>query len=302
MSDRERELEARLSELEEENRALRQSGEIVRLGRDLREAAKLMGRQEARYLVDMYYQVQHFRIQASNQLRASSEEPEPVYLLDWLGEQFMRLEGQIKGALGKYVDGHEFGAWTRSICGIGPVIAAGLIAHIDIEKAPTPGHIWSFAGLLGENNWEKGQKRPYNAELKTLCAFKLGESFVKVQVRELDVYGKVFKERKIREQERNERGEFRGEAEAKLAKYKIGKSTDAYKWYSEGKLPPAHIHARARRVAVKLFLAHLQQVWWFIKFDEPPPKPFAIEHLGHADLIMPPNLHLVPGFRFRKSA
>jgi len=137
--------------------------------------------------------------------------------------------------------------------------------------------------------------------LKTLCAFKLGESFVKVQNRESDVYGKVFAERKAGEIEANERGDFKEVAEAKLKKFKIGKGTDAYKHYSEGRLPPAHIHARARRVAVKLFLAHLQQVWWFIRFEEPPPKPFAIEHLGHGHLIDPPNLHLVPGFRFRKS-
>ena len=37
--------------------------------------------------------------------------------------------------------------------GIGPVIAAGLLANIDIKQAPTVGHIWRFAGLDPTNKW-----------------------------------------------------------------------------------------------------------------------------------------------------
>jgi hypothetical protein len=53
----------------------------------------------------------------------------------------------------------------------------------------------------------KGQKRPHNAKLKVLC-WKIGDSFVKQQSRENDVYGKVYGERKRLELERNDAGLF----------------------------------------------------------------------------------------------
>src|SRR6516164_4562085 len=42
---------------------------IARLKKDLREAAKGLTTEEARYLVDLYYQLQGFRIAAGNQTR-----------------------------------------------------------------------------------------------------------------------------------------------------------------------------------------------------------------------------------------
>ena len=53
--------------------------------------------------------------------------------------------------------------WARSIYGIWPVLAAGLLAHIDIEQAPTVGHIWSFAGLDPTKKWQPKTTRPWNA-------------------------------------------------------------------------------------------------------------------------------------------
>jgi len=175
-----------------------------------------------------------------------------------------------------------------SIVGIGPVLAAGLLAHIDIEKAPTAGHIWSFAGLNPNTTWGKGEKRPWNAKLKVLC-WKIGQSFVKVSNRENDVYGHIYKERKELEMGRNEAGEYAEQAKNKLATTKIGKDTEAYKWYSEGKLPLGHIQQRAERYATKIFLSHLHEVMYINHFGEKPPKPFAIEILGHAHKIYVPN-------------
>jgi hypothetical protein len=58
-------------------------------------------------------------------------------------------------------------------------------------------------------------------------------------------------------------------------------------------LPPARIHRRAVRYAVKLFLAHYHHVAYEVEFGEPPPKPYVIEHLGHVDFIGPPNWPMV---------
>jgi hypothetical protein len=204
------------------------------------------------------------------------------------------LENQIKRALDAYSGADAVGQWARSITGIGPVIAAGLLANIDISKAPTVGHIWRFAGLDPTVKWEKGQKRPWNASLKRLC-FLIGESFVKVHNLESDTYGKVYSARKALEIERNEAGKYADQAAAALAAKNFRKDTEARKAYEGGRLPPARIHRRAARYATKLFLSGLHEVWYFNHFQTLPPKPYVISHLGHAHYIEPPNMDLIPG-------
>ena len=90
---------------------------------------------------------------------------------------------------------------------------------------------------------------------------------------------------------KNENLEYKEQAEKKLEKFNIGKNTEAYKWYSQGKLPPAHIQARAKRYAVKIFLSHLFSVWYELDRGKLPPKPYAIAILNHAHEIPIPNWH-----------
>lgn len=261
---------------------------IIRLTRDLRNAAKILSDHEARFLVDAYYSMQEDRIRAAHQQRTLSEGGEPADIMAWLLEQREILEKQVARALDAYSGANAVGAWMRSISGIGPVIAAGLLAHIDITKAPTAGHIWRYAGLDPTQRWEKGQKRPWNARLKTLC-WKIGESFVKVSNNDKDIYGKVYKERKELETQRNEEGAFAEQAALALSGKRYGAETQAKKYYEQGKLPPAHIHARAKRYAVKLFISHLQHVWWEASTGEKPVKPYVLTHMEHAHYIAPPN-------------
>ena len=174
---------------------------VQRLGRDLAIAASTLSDEEARFLVDAYYQMQEGRKRTANQARSMDAEPHSV--LVWLREQDEILEGQIKRALEKYTDARPIGQWMKSHHGIGPVIAAGLLAHIDITKASTAGKIWRYAGLDPTSKWEKGNKRPWNAELKTLC-WKIGQSFMKFSGDDACFYGHVYRERKAYEVARNE--------------------------------------------------------------------------------------------------
>jgi len=130
--------------------------------------------------------------------------------------------------------------------------------------------------------------RPWNANLKTLM-YLAGESFVKVSNKDGALYGNLYKQKKAIEIQKNEAGEFADQAKKKLEDNKIGKDTDAYKCYAEGKLPPAHIHARARRYAVKIFLSHLFDKMYRAHYNEAPPKPFAQAILGHVHMIEPNN-------------
>ena len=200
----------------------------------------------------------------------------------------------VKRVLDAWSEGQTAGVWAKSIYGIGPVISAGLLAHIDIEKANTVGKVWRFAGLDPTCKWEPKTRRPWNADLKTLC-WKIGQSFMKFHNRDECFYGHLYAERKALIVGQNEAGAFAEAAARKLAETKIGKDTEAFAHYSSGKLPPAHVDARARRWVVKLFLAHFHEVLFFSRFEKMPPRPYVFDHMGHSDEIAPPNAGLVAG-------
>lgn len=251
----------------------------------IRDAARTLSHDEARFLVDAYYMMQDDRKRSHNQVRALDESQEPNAVLAWLAKQSETLEGQIKRALDAYTESHMMGSWMRHIVGIGPVISAGMLAHIDIERAPTVGHIWRYAGLDPTMKWEKGERRPWNAQLKTLC-WKAGQSFMKFSGREDCFYGGIYRQRKEYEILRNDAG-TNAELAAQLVA-KVGKTTEAFKSLTVGKLPPGQIDARARRYAVKLFLSHLHNEWYRRHFGTEPPLPYPIAHLGHAHRIDAP--------------
>jgi Transposase IS116/IS110/IS902 family len=265
---------------------------VARLDRDLAKASTTLTEQEARFLVDAYYLMQDGRKRGDNQVRAMKAEPHTV--IAWLTTQYDTLESQTKRSLDRYSDAHPVGRWMKSVYGIGPVIAAGLLAHIDIKKAPTAGHIWRFAGLDPTSKWGKGEKRPWNAQLKTLC-WKIGQSFMKFHASDECVYGHIYRDRKAYETSRNELGNNAALAAQILTEKKFDKTTEAYKALSTGKLPLGQIDARARRYAVKLFLSHLQCVWWFVDTGTLPPDPYVIAHKGHAHYIPVPNSMVIPG-------
>lgn len=274
MSDFEMQIDEAVAERLSEESAIRVP--VRKLDRDMEKASSDLTAIEARYLVDSYYAMQAGRIRANNQIRALTQSGEPHESIAWLSTESRVLEEGVKRTLDAYSANHPVGKRMRTVVGVGPVIAAGLLAHIDITRAPTAGAIWRYAGLDPTSEWKKGEKRPHNASLKTLC-WKLGESFVKVCNHKDAVYGKLYQERKEAELVKNEAGAFADQAAAKLEKFKIGKTTDAYKAYSIGKLPPAHIHARAKRVAVKMFLSHLHQVWYEVEFGKKAPVPYVFE-------------------------
>ena len=335
---------------------------LKKLTKDIKNGAKTLGTKEARYLVDTYYDLQDFRIQTQNKIRGliQSESEEPCETILYFKDNFSTLEENLKKVLDSYTDGKVVGRWCKSIVGIGPVIAAGLLSNLDVDNKPTAGHFWSYCGLNDNNRpWigrEKTKKiidevlgdkkskdityedfckccvktqwkpenlieaigkdgkkifyskdgkeysfkkediinqcakRPYNAKVKTLC-WKLGQSFVKTCNNPNSVYGKIYQQRKVYEQEKNERHEYKEQAEAK-AKI-VGKTTEAYKYYSQGMLPPAHIQARAERYAVRIFISHLHKVMYMVEYGVEPPKPFAISILGHGHEIEVPNLDMI---------
>ncbi len=341
---------------------------LTRLSKDLREAARDMSVDEARFTVDLYYQQQGIRIRTSNQITAQEKAGEPHRVLDWILAGSLFMENQVKAALAKWVEAHLMGPWMTAQLGVGPVISAGILSRIDMDRAPTAGHIWAFAGLDPSKSWDKGKKRPWNAELKRIC-WLLGESWVKLGGRyargdEACFYTGIYLKRKALEISRNNRGQFADQAARALKQKNFDRKDTATKKWLEGDmialgerwvrisatrpggiggpvipafridtdktdeldrievlrlhmkflgstlndnwvvkitpfpelafeeihqmLSPGHIHSRAKRYAVKLFLAHMHEVWWFKRTGEAPVLPYPIAMMDHAHKIDPP--------------
>ena len=258
----------------------------IEVFKDLLKSAQLVTNQERRFLVDYYYQMQNYRITSANQMRSMPNEPHGI--MQFLFNEMEGAEENVKKFLQKSLKGDPVGEWLLGVKGIGPVIASGFMAFMDLEKAPHASSFVRYAGLDPSCEWNKGEKRPFNAFVKTLC-WKAGESFVKNQNRDGCFYGQLFAKRKEYEINRNERGENLEAAVEKLKKYNIGKTTEAYKHYKEGRLPAAHVHARARRWLMQLFLCHLWVVMWESKHGKKAENPWIIEHGGHDTIIQVPN-------------
>lgn len=345
--------------------------------KDMRKSSMLLDKKQTRYLVDTYYLIQGQRKRTGNQIIALRKSGEPTDTLELLFSINKSLEAFIKKVLDYATSQTQIGQWLREITGIGPVLAAGLTAHIDINIAKTSGAIWRFAGYdvtlkwVGAEESKKwidewiaaqatergvtkktiisegvtndlllaasefcGQKAetlyknavkfsekfkevkretigedgeiiettekepvatfesfrkamslcPFNRKLKTIC-WLIGKSFQKSCNNPKSLYGRLYKSRKAWEKERSDRGVYKDQALARAEE--VGKGTQAYGWYSKGQLSPAHIDERARRWAVKIFLAHLFEVWHKMEFKKEPVKPYVIAYLNHVHEIMP---------------
>jgi len=263
---------------------------VVWMSRDIRAAAASMSVEEARFLVSRYYAFQEDRIRAAHRVRTLGEAGgEPHSVLDWLEGQSSTIELQIKSALDKYTQAHAVGRWMRDIKGIGPVIAAGFLANIDITRANTAGKVWAICGQVPGQKRVRGEKLSFNAALKRL-SFLTGESFKRLSSDDENAYYRhVYDRRKAYEIAKNEAGDYAEQAAAALSSKRWGDNATAA-FLKAGKLSPGHIDRRACRYATKLFLAHVQQVWWEFETGSPAPLPYPIAHQGHVDIIEAPHV------------
>lgn len=258
-----------------------------KMRKDVRSLAVNFDRSSVRELVATYYRIQEDRIALASQARELQKSNSPYELVEYLSHQLSYMEDSLKGPLKTFAESYAVGNWALSQYGIGPVITSGLIAHIDIDKAATAGSVWRYAGLDPTMKWEKGELRPFNAELKVL-SWKIGQSFMKFSGRDQCFYGKLYLQDKKRRVELNENGAYAERAKEILASknWKANKSSETLK---SGKLPAAQIDAQARRFAVKIFLSHFHSVWYEDHYNKPAPRPYTISHMDHVHMIEIPN-------------
>lgn len=69
-------------------------------------------------------------------------------MLTWIYSQQQAIETEMKKAMGVYAEQHPVGRWAmHHNLGFGPIFATKLLAWLDITKAPTVGHFYSFSGM-----------------------------------------------------------------------------------------------------------------------------------------------------------
>jgi len=235
-------------------------------------------------MVRGYYAMQENRLRIASHIREAEKRDEDTAVISSVLEAARVAESRAANTLDAWSATQPLGAWARECKGVGPIIAAGLLSQIDVERAKHVSSVWRFAGLDPTAVWKKGEKRPHNAFLKVLC-WKLGDSFVKVSGREGSVYGRIYKDAKAEYVLRNQRGDYAEQAAAKLQSKKINDAALRARLES-GRLPDGQIDLRARRKAVKVFLNH-----YWIKGRAlqglPVDDPWIIGHDGHSHFIQP---------------
>lgn len=223
-------------------------------------------------LVLSYYRVQRYRLALESQARALKERGEPVEELVRIAQQLKAVEKAHVGPLKRWCYRCEAGRWLLGVYGIGPVLAAGLLAWIEPAKMRSHHSLWCYAGLA------PGRKEG-NRFYKRIC-WLAGKSFVRFASRDECYYGKLYLKRKTLEWERNLNGYYSELARSLAPRFK---KDEARTWYigvykdvdfsvspprgiptKDGcgipMLSPGYIDARAMRYTIKRFLKDYYRV------------------------------------------
>lgn len=222
-----------------------------------------------RMKVSTYYALQKTRVATGNRVKAHVREGrmtelEAEKLHSFLDTDVLKLEKSMGNEIENDLAGHPVFEHLRAYRGIGPVLAAGLLATIqDPARYNHVSGLWAYAGLHVVDGVaarrRRGEKANWNPFLKTLC-WKVGESFVKA--------GKDSFYRGLYEEAR-EKYDKKEEQEATPSK--------------------ARAYARAKRWTVKMFLAHVLE-WWKLREGLPVPELYVHAYLGHVDKVpVPPE-------------
>ena len=260
------------------------------LNDDLKNASAKLQHTEARYLVDLYYNIQDFRKATASQWNSGTKGGEPMQLSAAIYTVMKRMEKLIAASLGIYADHQLDGRWMQSLFGTGPVLTAGFLAHIDLTKAPIASSIWRFGGLDPSKKWEKGKKRPWNPSLKQLW-WRWADVQWKFHNNSKAFYGRLMAKRKDYETAKNEHLDYADQAKEALETKNIT-DKDLITCYESGKLPLGRIHLRAYRWTAKLFLSHYYEVGRTHR-GLPVIVPWILGPGGHKDYIAPPNFPFI---------
>jgi predicted RNA-binding Zn-ribbon protein involved in translation (DUF1610 family) len=218
------------------------------------------------------------RLIAIDQGRDTAD-PFTIDMLERYRDRFIELEKEIDDDIDRVAGNIPIVQKMIEVRGIGVMLAAKVVAMIDIERAQHVSSLWRFAGMAvtpvciecGQyltngatqcpdcgggivhkaDRPRKGQRLNYNARLKTYC-WQVGTSLLRAKSPYRSIYDKA-------------------------RKYYDANRED---W------PKARKHRAAMRKMVKLFLQHLWVEWRELE-GLPVTKPYSHEKQGHNSYLKP---------------
>lgn len=286
---------------------------VKALERDIKGGIIQLGDGAARHLISTYYDIQDLRVRSQARGRAGDKLGFPSEFMALVGGSLEELEERIKKVLAAYAKSTPYGSWALSIHGIGPVIAAGLVAYVDPKRFDTVGRVWKYFGLAPGQALRPGEKADFSPVARSI-AFHIGENVIRNQAS--SPYGALYQARRAHEWRRNLAGEL---AEQALERFKRTKSPHEKLWtggkvdleyaraIANGEIPssvapklaengpsvpmltPNHIRSRARRWVAKLVISHFWEVRYWYEHGIRPQYPWILAKGGHRDYIPPPN-------------
>ena len=189
--------------------------------------------------------------------------------------------------------------WVNDIHGVGPGSLAAIIGNAgNLWNYPTVQKLWKRMGMavmpdgrrqrnIRGADEETKKAAGYNAQRRSVV-WKIGTSIMFAQsakvkkdketgevlevVKAPGPWRQIYDRRREYEEAKNERGEYAEQAKAILASATFGKTTETYKAYTAGRLPKAHLKARAQRYMEKEFLKRLWIEWRRTMHEVRPPK------------------------------
>ena len=218
-------------------------------------------------------------IRQTHLTRQEKQDPETDELHRRL-KDFEDFEDFVDGRVSYFIQSHPAYPWFSEVKGVGRENIAKVVALIDIQKANTISSLWKFAGLSVENGvapkrHKGGGRLEYNSQLRSMC-WRLGLSLLRAKAKFYDYY---LKEKDKYYQKYENQG-------IKIVPATSLPKKDGKRYEPEGMIAQGHVHNRAMRKMVKLFLACLWLVWREAE-GLPVTKPYAIERLGHNSYIGP---------------
>lgn len=230
-------------------------------------------------MVDATLEIEKLRLAAQRRKSRLEEQGKEDPDTTELYRRLKDLEDFVDGRIADLLKAHPAYDWFSRVKGVGSENIAKVVGMIDITRCDTPSSLWKFCGYAVENGVApkrtRGKKLSYNSQLRSL-SWRLASSLVRARGKFYDYY---LKEKDKYYQSYTSKG-IQIVRATSLPKEK-GKRYEPENVLSEG-----HVHNRALRKMIKLFLASLWVVWREAA-GLPVTKPYAIEKLGHHSYVDP---------------
>jgi hypothetical protein len=213
-----------------------------------------------RALVDARQSIQRDRIRFGNRISAIERgddvvEQSTLSILKGWSERFAELEKEADEHIRIISSDYPIINKMTQVKGVGKLLAARLVASVDISKDDTVSSLWRYCGFATQDGrserMKKGEKLHYNRSLKPVC-YLIALSFLKSK----SPYSSIYYEAK--------------------------------EYYSNNKTEwtKLHIHYAAMRKMIKVFLSHVWQVWRELEGLSTSP-PYIIGRENHTHYLRP---------------